>query len=102
MLKETALPNVGEVTVRVLSCREKICRVKEDLVEYMKEQELEFPDELPYKAKAIFLFQKIDNVDVCFFGYDLSVSNSCSIARTFKRMLVVVLLALLLVALSLH
>ena len=68
MLRESRI-ECGEVTVRVLSCREKITRVKEDMREYLKGEELDLPDELPYRAKAIFLFQKVDGVDVCFFGY---------------------------------
>lgn len=66
MLREQRVDT--DVSVRVLSCRDKITRVKEDLREYLREQDLELPDELPYKAKAIFLFQKVDGIDVCFFG----------------------------------
>ena len=28
----------------------------------------EMPDSFPYRAKAMFAFEEIDNVDVCFFG----------------------------------
>ena len=27
-----------------------------------------FPDSFPYRAKAMFAFEEIDGVDVCFFG----------------------------------
>lgn len=27
-----------------------------------------FPEEFPYRAKAVFAFEEIDGKDVCFFG----------------------------------
>ena len=28
----------------------------------------EFPDQFPFRTKALFVFEEIDGVDVCFFG----------------------------------
>jgi E1A/CREB-binding protein len=70
MLRSTR-EQVGEVTVRILSCRDKLTRVKPELVEYLKEEGYTMPEELPYRGKAVFLFQKLDGIDVCFFGFDL-------------------------------
>ena len=28
----------------------------------------EFPEQFPYRSKAMFVFEEIDGVDVCFFG----------------------------------
>ena len=28
----------------------------------------EFPEQFPYRARALFAFEEIDGVDVCFFG----------------------------------
>ena len=33
---------------------------------------------LPYRAKALFAFQKIDGVDVCFFGLHIQVNLALS------------------------
>lgn len=27
-----------------------------------------FPDQFPYRTKAIFAFQEMDGVEICFFG----------------------------------
>ena len=34
----------------------------------MKERFQEFPEQFPYRTKAMFVFEEIDGVDVCFFG----------------------------------
>ncbi|CAF0704154.1 unnamed protein product [Brachionus calyciflorus] len=55
----------GRVTIRILSCVDKICEVKP----MMKNRfEGEINEQFPFKTKAIFAFEEIDGTDVCFFG----------------------------------
>ncbi len=41
------------------------------MAQYYAESDSPMPAELPYKSKAFFAFQRVDDVDVCFFGYVL-------------------------------
>jgi len=57
----------GEVTIRVLSSSEKVVEVKPGMkARYCDNKEM--ADSFPYIAKAIFAFEEIDGVEVCFFG----------------------------------
>jgi E1A/CREB-binding protein len=57
--------NTGRVTIRILAASDKLCEVKPHLKKYYQNQ---VPDGYPYRAKAIFAFQEIDDVDVVLFG----------------------------------
>ncbi|KAI6201456.1 Histone acetyltransferase [Aphelenchoides besseyi] len=55
-----------EVVIRVLCASEKEVEVKPLMkAKYSSEG---FPERFPYKTKAIFAFEVIDGVEVCFFG----------------------------------
>lgn len=56
------------VTVRVLNVRDKAVEVRPGIrAHYAGSDPL--PPTLPYRTKAFFVFQRIDDYDVCFFGY---------------------------------
>lgn len=55
------------VFVRVLSIRDKAVEVRPGMRAYYAASD-PMPDSLPYKTKAFFVFQRIDECDVCFFG----------------------------------
>ncbi|CAM4825751.1 unnamed protein product [Rotaria magnacalcarata] len=57
--------NTCHVTIRVLAASDKICNVKSQLKNYYPNQAT---DGYPYRTKAIFAFQKLEGVDVVFFG----------------------------------
>ena len=53
------------VTVLVVSSSDKIL----DTSMLMRDRfQGQFPEQFPYRIKAIFVFEEIDGVDVCFFG----------------------------------
>ena len=54
----------GYVTIRVVSSSDKVLETRS----LMKDRYSEFPEQFPYRSKAIFAFEEIDGVDVCFFG----------------------------------
>eukprot|EP00118_Oscarella_pearsei_P006690 m.30696 g.30696 ORF g.30696 m.30696 type:complete len:1866 (+) comp31380_c0_seq1:236-5833(+) len=57
----------GDITIRVVSSSDKNVETKP----LMKEKFCtagEFPESFSYRAKALFAFEEIDGVDVCFFG----------------------------------
>ena len=55
----------GNVTIRVVSSSDKTL----DTRTLMKDRfQGDFPDSFPYRTKAMFVFEEIDGVDVCFFG----------------------------------
>jgi E1A/CREB-binding protein len=57
----------GEVSIRVVSSSEKTVEVKPGMrCKFVETGELS--SEFPYRAKALFAFEEIDGVDVCFFG----------------------------------
>ncbi|KAJ8934660.1 hypothetical protein NQ318_017026 [Aromia moschata] len=57
----------GEVSIRVVSSSEKVVEVKPGMRSKFVETG-ELADNFPYRAKALFAFEEIDGVDVCFFG----------------------------------
>lgn len=57
----------GEVHIRVVSSSEKVVEVKPGMRSKFVESG-ELASEFPYRAKALFAFEEIDGVDVCFFG----------------------------------
>ncbi|XP_018572292.1 CREB-binding protein isoform X4 [Anoplophora glabripennis] len=57
----------GEVSIRVVSSSEKVVEVKPGMRGKFVETG-ELAGEFPYRAKALFAFEEIDGVDVCFFG----------------------------------
>lgn len=60
--------DAGELSVRVLSVRDKQVDVKEGMAKYYADRGDHIPTALPYKAKALFVFQRVSSADVCFFG----------------------------------
>ena len=55
----------GEIKIRVVSSSEKLLEIKPLLKEKFGD---EIQDRLPYRTKAMFVFEEIDGTDVCFFG----------------------------------
>lgn len=47
-----------------------------------------FPDSFPYRAKAMFAFEEIDGVDVCFFGMHVQEYSSDSVQPNTRRVYV--------------
>ncbi|GMR41266.1 hypothetical protein PMAYCL1PPCAC_11461, partial [Pristionchus mayeri] len=59
----------NQVIIRVLSVAEKEIEVKPLMKsKYCDDTPSTFPQKIPYKTKAIFAFEVIDGVEVCFFG----------------------------------
>ncbi|XP_044749866.1 CREB-binding protein isoform X2 [Coccinella septempunctata] len=57
----------GEVHIRVVSSSDKVVEVKPGMRGKFVESG-ELSGEFPYRAKALFAFEEVDGVDVCFFG----------------------------------
>lgn len=82
----------GEITIRVVSSSSKIIETKLGMREKYAG---EFPLEMPYRTKAMFVFEEIDGVDVCFFGMHVQEYSSdcptpntrcvCCCVRTFMQ-----------------
>lgn len=66
----------GRVTIRVVSSSDKIL----DTRCFMKDRCPEFPEQFPYRSKAMFVFEEIDGVDVCFFGMHVQEYGSDCLA----------------------
>uniref|UniRef100_A0A1Y1MJM8 histone acetyltransferase n=1 Tax=Photinus pyralis TaxID=7054 RepID=A0A1Y1MJM8_PHOPY len=74
----------GEVHIRVVSSSEKVVEVKPG----MRSKFVECGDlsaEFPYRAKALFAFEEIDGVDVCFFGMHVQEYGSDCPAPNTRR-----------------
>lgn len=57
----------GEVVIRVMSSYDKAVEVKPGMKSrYVNSNQM--PESFPYRVKAMFAFEEIDGVDVCFFG----------------------------------
>lgn len=57
----------GEVHIRVVSSSDKIVEVKPGMRSRFVDNG-DMPGEYPYRAKALFAFEELDGIDVCFFG----------------------------------
>ncbi|XP_067912882.1 CREB-binding protein-like [Heterodontus francisci] len=60
-------PEAGEVYVRVVSSSDKTVEVKPGMKSRFVDTG-EMSETFPYRTKALFAFEEIDGVDVCFFG----------------------------------
>lgn len=71
----------GNVTIRVVSSVDKQVEVKPGMRARYDEEK--FPGSFPYRAKAMFAFEEIDGVDVCFFGMHIQEYGSeCALPHT--------------------
>uniref|UniRef100_A0A3Q3B571 histone acetyltransferase n=1 Tax=Kryptolebias marmoratus TaxID=37003 RepID=A0A3Q3B571_KRYMA len=66
-LKRQTHPEAGEVFVRVVASSDKTVDVKSGMKSRFVESG-EMVESFPYRTKALFAFEEIDGVDVCFFG----------------------------------
>uniref|UniRef100_A0A1A7W816 histone acetyltransferase n=1 Tax=Iconisemion striatum TaxID=60296 RepID=A0A1A7W816_9TELE len=66
-LKRQNHPEAGEVFVRVVASSDKTVEVKPGMKAKFVDTG-EMPETFPYRTKALFAFEEIDGVDVCFFG----------------------------------
>ncbi|XP_074038438.1 CREB binding protein nejire isoform X4 [Leptinotarsa decemlineata] len=72
----------GDVSIRVVSSSEKVVEVKPGMRSKFVETG-ELTGEFPYRAKALFAFEEIDGVDVCFFGMHVQEYGSeCPMPNT--------------------
>ncbi|XP_007974082.1 histone acetyltransferase p300 isoform X1 [Chlorocebus sabaeus] len=60
-------PESGEVTVRVVHASDKTVEVKPGMKARFVDSG-EMAESFPYRTKALFAFEEIDGVDLCFFG----------------------------------
>ncbi|TRY97269.1 hypothetical protein DNTS_020570 [Danionella cerebrum] len=66
-LKRQSHPEAGEVFVRVVASSDKTVEVKPGMKSRFVDSG-EMSESFPYRTKALFAFEEIDGVDVCFFG----------------------------------
>uniref|UniRef100_A0A673JJ29 histone acetyltransferase n=1 Tax=Sinocyclocheilus rhinocerous TaxID=307959 RepID=A0A673JJ29_9TELE len=66
-LKRQNHPEAGEVFVRVVASSDKTVEVKPGMRARFVDTG-EMPESFPYRTKALFAFEEIDGVDMCFFG----------------------------------
>ncbi|CAB1443227.1 unnamed protein product [Pleuronectes platessa] len=66
-LKRQNHPEAGEVFVRVVASSDKTVEVKPGMKSRFVDTG-EMSETFPYRTKALFAFEEIDGVDVCFFG----------------------------------
>uniref|UniRef100_A0A671L6Q4 histone acetyltransferase n=1 Tax=Sinocyclocheilus anshuiensis TaxID=1608454 RepID=A0A671L6Q4_9TELE len=66
-LKRQNHPEAGEVFVRIVASSDKMVEVKPGMKARFVDIG-EMPESFPYRTKALFAFEEIDGVDVCFFG----------------------------------
>ena len=58
----------GHVYIRVVFVGDKTVETRHGIRKEAKNNNLPLPEKFKYKAKALFAFEVIDGVDVCFFG----------------------------------
>eukprot|EP00041_Stephanoeca_diplocostata_P038119 m.1478164 g.1478164 ORF g.1478164 m.1478164 type:complete len:2116 (+) comp25164_c0_seq4:202-6549(+) len=69
VLKDKNVDSIHQdITVRVVSIRDKTVTVGEGMKSYYADAADPYPSEFKYRTKALFVWQKQDGVDVCFFG----------------------------------
>uniref|UniRef100_H3D9B6 histone acetyltransferase n=1 Tax=Tetraodon nigroviridis TaxID=99883 RepID=H3D9B6_TETNG len=66
-LKRQSNPESGDVTIRVVHVSDKVVEVKPGMKSRFVDSG-EMSESFPYRTKALFAFEDIDGVDVCFFG----------------------------------
>ncbi|KAM4697951.1 CREB-binding protein isoform 3-T3 [Rhinophrynus dorsalis] len=75
-------PEAGEVSVRVVASSDKTVEVKPGMKSRFVDTG-EMPESFPYRTKALFAFEEIDGVDVCFFGMHVQEYGSdCPLPNT--------------------
>ncbi|XP_075035519.1 CREB-binding protein isoform X3 [Mixophyes fleayi] len=75
-------PESGEVSVRVVASSDKMVEVKSGMKSRFVDTG-EMPDSFPYRTKALFAFEEIDGVEVCFFGMHVQEYGSdCPLPNT--------------------
>ncbi|XP_078519251.1 CREB-binding protein [Lissotriton helveticus] len=75
-------PEAGEVFVRVVASSDKTVEVKPGMKSRFVDSG-EMSDSFPYRTKALFAFEEIDGVDVCFFGMHVQEYGSeCPLPNT--------------------
>ncbi|XP_075422470.1 CREB-binding protein isoform X2 [Ascaphus truei] len=75
-------PEAGEVSVRVVASSDKTVEVKSGMKTRFVDTG-EMPESFPYRTKALFAFEEIDGVDVCFFGMHVQEYGSdCPLPNT--------------------
>ena len=62
--KQLKIADCPHVSIRVLSCCNKIAEVQPK----MQARFPDYPKQFPYRHKALFAFTQVDNRDVCIFG----------------------------------
>ncbi|KAJ7989327.1 hypothetical protein DPEC_G00303390 [Dallia pectoralis] len=81
-LKRQNHPEAGEVFVRVVASSDKTVEVKPGMKSrFVDDDKME--ETFPYRTKALFAFEEIDGVDVCFFGMHVQEYGSeCAFPNT--------------------
>lgn len=74
----------GEVHIRVVSSSDKCVEVKPGMRRRFVEGG-EMMNEFPYRAKALFAFEEVDGIDVCFFGMHVQEYGSECPAPNTRR-----------------
>lgn len=76
--------SAGKVHIRVVSSSDKMVEVKPGMRRRFVDQG-EMESEFPYRAKALFAFEEVDGVDVCFFGMHVQEYGSESPSPNARR-----------------
>ncbi|XP_063635647.1 histone acetyltransferase p300-like [Cydia splendana] len=74
----------GEVHIRVVASSDKMVEVKPGMRSRFVDSG-ELCAEFPYRAKALFAFEEVDGVDVCFFGMHVQEYGSESPSPNTRR-----------------